>query len=237
MSRQGSPTTAHGGAHVRVRRYSTFDRLNHWIVAVSFVALLLSGLSLFHPSLYWISGIFGGGAVVRWLHPWIGLVLAVSFIGLFVRFLWQNLPERTDIVWLARIRDVLGAREERLPEVGKYNAGQKFVFWAQAVLVSLLFVTGLGLWERGLPVIEGALGFKATIDQVRIAALLHAGAAVLAITVWVLHVYAAIWVRGTFSAMTRGFVSGGWGWKHHRRWLRKEVGSGGVAPAPMAPSE
>lgn len=213
-----------GGAHLRVRRYSGSARVNHWIVAISFVLLLLSGLSLFHPSLYWLSGLFGGGATVRWLHPWIGVVLVVGFIGLFVRFLTQNLPERTDWVWLARIRHVLKGDDEYLPEVGKYNAGQKFVFWSQSILVAVLFITGLGLWEPGLAYVEGLFGFKATIDQLRVAALIHASAAVLAITIWILHVYAAIWVRGTFSAMTRGFVTGGWGWRHHRKWLRKEVG-------------
>lgn len=215
-----------GGAHLRVRRYSGSARVNHWIVAISFVLLLLSGLSLFHPSLYWLSGLFGGGATVRWLHPWIGVVLVIGFIGLFLRFLTQNLPERTDWVWLARIRHVLKGDDEYLPEVGKYNAGQKFVFWSQAVLVAVLFVTGLGLWETGLAYVEGLFGIKATIDQLRVAALIHAGAAVLAITIWIVHVYAAIWVRGTISAMTRGFVTGGWGWRHHRKWLRKEVGEG-----------
>ncbi len=216
------------GAHVRVRRYSGSARINHWIVAISFVLLLLSGLSLFHPSLFWLSGLFGGGAVVRWLHPWIGVVLVVAFLGLFVRFFVQNLPETTDFVWLARIRDVLKGRDEYLPELGKYNAGQKFVFWSQSVLVATLFVTGIGLWEPGLAYVEKLFGFKATIDQLRIAALLHASAAVLAITIWVVHVYAAIWVRGTISAMTRGTVSGGWGWRHHRKWLRKEIDKGDV---------
>jgi len=212
------------GAHMRVRRYSGSARINHWIVAISFVLLLLSGLSLFHPSLFWLAGLFGGGTTVRWLHPWIGVVLVVGFIGLFLRFFTQNLPERTDWVWLARIRHVLKGDDEYLPEVGKYNAGQKFVFWSQSILVVVLFVTGLGLWAPGLAYVEGLFGFKATIDQLRMAALIHAGAAVLAITIWIVHVYAAIWVRGTISAMTRGFVTGGWGWRHHRKWLRKEVG-------------
>jgi formate dehydrogenase subunit gamma len=46
----------------------------------------------------------------------------------------------------------------------------------------------------------------------------------LAIAIWIIHVYAAIWVRGTIGAMTRGTVSGGWGWRHHRKWLRKDKG-------------
>lgn len=225
------------GAHIRVRRYSGSARINHWIVAVSFVLLLLSGLSLFHPSLYWLSALFGGGATVRWLHPWIGVVLVIGFLGLFVRFFWQNLPEFTDFVWLARIRHVLTGNDHYLPEVGKYNAGQKFVFWSQAVLVATLFVTGIGLWEPGLAYFEGLLGFKATIDQLRMAALIHAGAAVVAITIWIIHVYAAIWVRGTLTAMTRGFVTGGWGWRHHRKWLRKEVDKGEIERPKVTAAE
>ena len=210
-------------AKIRVRRYSGSARLNHWVMAISFVCLLVSGLSLFHPSLYFLSGFFGGGANVRWLHPWFGLVFAFSFLGLFLRFFVQNLPEFTDFVWLARLKSVLGAHEEYLPEVGKYNAGQKIVFWTQSFLVPVMLVTGVLLWEPGLAYVEQYAGFKATIDQKRLAVLIHAMAAVASILIWIIHVYAAIWVRGTIAAMTRGTVTGGWGWRHHRRWLRQEV--------------
>jgi formate dehydrogenase subunit gamma len=223
-----SATHGKHGARVRVRRYSGSARINHWIVAITFVLLLLSGLSLFHPSLYWLTALFGGGATVRWLHPWLGVILATAFLGLFLRFFTQNLPERTDFVWLARIKHVLTANDDYLPEIGKYNAGQKFVFWSQFVLVATLLVTGIGLWESGLAWLEQTFGFTATVEQKRWAALIHATAAVLAIVIWIVHVYAAIWVRGTLSAMTRGFVTGGWGWRHHRKWLRKEVESGGI---------
>jgi len=166
--------------------------------------------------------------VVREIHPWLGVLLAIGFLGLFIRFFPQNLPERTDWVWLARLRHVLTANDHYLPEVGKYNAGQKFVFWSQFVLIAVLLVTGIGLWDQGLAYVENLFGFKATIEQQRWAALIHSIAAVLAIAIWIVHVYAAIWVRGTMSAMTRGTVTGGWGWRHHRRWLRKEVEEGAV---------
>ena len=39
-----------------------------------------------------------------------------------------------DGTWLARLRDVLTNHEERLPDVGKYNAGQKVVFWSMSIL-------------------------------------------------------------------------------------------------------
>jgi formate dehydrogenase subunit gamma len=215
-------------AHIRVPRYSGSARINHWIVAITFVLLLLSGLSLFVPALFPLSSLFGGGQVVRWLHPLLGLILAAAFLGLFFRFFWQNLPEFTDFVWLRRIKYVLSAEDQYLPEIGKYNPGQKFVFWSQFVLVGTLLVTGIGLWEQGLGYIQQWTGFYPTIEQKRWAAVIHATAAVLAIAIWIVHVYAAIWVRGTLSGMTRGSVTGGYGWRHHRKWLRKEIDKGEV---------
>lgn len=214
-------------ARIRVPRYSGSARINHWIVAISFTLLALSGLALFHPSLFGLTALFGGGQMARWLHPWLGLLLAVAFFGLFFRFVSQNLPERTDIVWLTRIRHVLTAGgEEYLPEVGKYNAGQKFVFWSQMLLILILLISGLCIWEQGTSYIEANLGIRVSIDTMRWAAVVHATAAVMTIVVFVIHVYSAIWVRGTIDAMTRGSVSGGWGWRHHRRWLRRKVREG-----------
>jgi formate dehydrogenase subunit gamma len=199
-----------------VSRYTAGARVNHWITAASLILLALSGLSLFHPSLFFLSELFGGGQNVAIIHPWIGIVLAVSFLGLFLRFFTRNLWERNDNVWLGRMKSVLTGREEDLPELGKYNAGQKLVFWLQTVLIVLMLVSGLALWES-------RFGMYFDIEQKRLAVLVHSVSAILSILVWIVHVYAAIWVKGTVSAMTRGNVSGGWAWRHHRKWLREEV--------------
>jgi len=210
----------HRGDPVVVDRYTTGARINHWITAASLVLLALSGLALFHPSLYWLTGLFGGGSTTRIIHPWIGVVLFFGFCGLFLRFWRLNLWEHTDNVWLAKIRDVLSPdHEENLPEVGKYNAGQKLVFWSMSLLIIVLISSGIVIWDQ-------YFGPYFTVEQKRIAVVVHATAAVVAICVWIIHVYAAIWVRGTISAMTRGHVTGGWAWRHHRRWLRELVTGG-----------
>ncbi|MBX3534463.1 MAG: formate dehydrogenase subunit gamma [Xanthobacteraceae bacterium] len=206
----------HDGNPVVVDRYTTGARINHWITAASLVLLAVSGLALFHPSLYWLTGLFGGGPNTRAIHPWIGVILFFSFLGLFIRFWKLNLWEHTDNVWLKKIKDVVTSKEENLPEVGKYNAGQKMVFWSMSVLIIVLIVSGIGVWEQ-------YFGGYFTVEQRRVAVLVHAIAAVMAICVWIVHVYAAIWVRGTISAMTRGRVTGGWAWRHHRKWLRELV--------------
>ncbi|HWK66180.1 MAG TPA: formate dehydrogenase subunit gamma [Rhizobiaceae bacterium] len=206
----------HPGRPVTVDRYTAGARINHWITATCLVLLALSGLALFHPSLFFLSGLFGGGTWTRIIHPWIGVVLFFSFFGLFLRFWRANLWRREDGTWLARVRDVLAAQEENLPEVGKYNAGQKFVFWAMSILIIILIASGLVIWDQYFS------GYT-TIPQQRVAVLVHSIAAVVIIGVWILHVYAAIWVRGTIRAMTRGWVTGGWAWRHHRKWLRELV--------------
>jgi formate dehydrogenase subunit gamma len=205
------------GDPVTVDRYTRSARINHWITATSLVLLALSGLSMFHPSLFFLTGLFGGGQWTRAIHPWIGVVLFFSFAFLFIRFWRANLWRRVDITWLARLRDVLAGAEEKLPEVGKYNAGQKVVFWGMSFLIIVLITTGLVIWDQ-------YFYQYTTIDQKRLAVLIHAAAAVVIICVWIVHVYAAIWVRGTFGAMTRGRVTGGWAWRHHRKWLRELVG-------------
>jgi len=206
----------HPGRPVTVDRYTAGARLNHWITAVSLVLLALSGLALFTPSLYFLTGLFGGGQWTRTIHPWIGVVLFVSFSGLFLRFWRANLWAAEDGTWMARLRDVLGGHEERLPEVGKYNAGQKVVFWSMSILIVTLIVSGILIWDQ-------YFAAYSTIETKRFAVLIHALAAVTIICVWIVHVYAAIWVRGTISAMTKGQVTGGWAWRHHRKWLRELV--------------
>jgi formate dehydrogenase subunit gamma len=204
-----------------VSRYSVYARINHWITAISLILMAISGMALFHPSLYFLTALFGGGEMTRTIHPWIGVVLLISFAILFVRFWRLNLWERNDNVWLGRLRSVLAGRDDDLPEMGKYNAGQKLVFWSMTLLILVLFLSGVAIWDQQYPFFAGTLGLAFTIEQTRVAVLVHAIAAVLAISVWIIHVYAAFWVKGTVSAMTRGQVTGGWG--HHRRWLREEV--------------
>ena len=106
-----------------------------------------------------------------------------------------------------------------MPEVGKYNAGQKVVFWAMSILIVVLILSGIASWDQ-------YFSQYTSIEQKRIAILVHDVAAIAIICVWIVHLYAAIWVRGTFSAMVRGFVTSGWAWRHHRKWLKELVSSG-----------
>lgn len=199
-------------------RYTAVNRINHWITAICFVLLTLSGLAMFHPLLFWLSGLFGGGQWMRAVHPWIGCLLLLSYLGLIVQFWRENLVHKNDVEWLKKMRFVVANDEGHVPPVGRNNAGQKFVFWSMTLLIPVLFFSGLVIWEV-------YFGEATSIPVQRAAVLIHSLAAIAAIIVWVVHVYAAIWVRNSVRAMTQGYVTPGWAWRHHRTWLR-EVASG-----------
>ena len=214
----------HPGGEKLIRN-TTAARINHWITAGCFVLLLLSGLSMFHPLLFFLSSLFGGGEWTRAVHPWIGCVLLLSYAGLIVQFWRENLWSWDDVTWMAAIRRVLVNEEEGVPEVPRFNPGQKFVFWSMALLVPALFATGIAIWDV-------YFSPYTTIEVQRIAVLIHSLAAIAAIIVWIVHVYAAIWIRGSVRGMTQGYVTPGWAWRHHRKWLRSLAATNSPGPRP-----
>lgn len=192
-------------------RHTRWQRFIHALTALLMVLLMLSGLSLFHPALFFLSGLFGGGTWNRILHPWLGVLLTASFVLLFLRFVADNLWHGEDSHWLGHLRAVLGKHAQQ-PEAGRYNAGEKLVFWAMTLWVVLLFISGIALWDA-------YFGSDFSMRTRRVAADVHAISAWLAILFLIIHVYAAIWVRGTMRSMTDGRVSAGWARKHHRKWF------------------
>ncbi|EUC15995.1 formate dehydrogenase subunit gamma [Paraburkholderia hospita] len=197
-------------------RYTPNERSNHWITAITFVLLALSGLALFHPSMFWLSALFGGGQWTRILHPFIGLVMFVSFMILALRFWHHNYLDADDRQWLRQINDVLTNREDRLPEVGKYNAGQKLLFFVLVLCLLLLLLSGIVIWRA-------YFAFYFPIEVVRVAAVIHAVTAFVLICSIIVHIYAAIWVKGSIGAMVRGTVTLGWARKHHPKWFRESI--------------
>lgn len=199
-----------------IERYSANVRTNHWILAIAFVLTALSGLALFHPALFWLSVLLGGGTWTRILHPFLGLLMALSF-ALLAATMWKfNKMEPRDWQWLRQARDVMNNREERLPEVGRYNAGQKLLFAVLVVCIVGLLLSGIVIWRQ-------YFSMYFSIGVIRLAALVHALSAFVLICALLVHIYAAIWVKGSVGAMTRGTVTPGWAWKHHRAWFREKL--------------
>lgn len=198
-----------------LHRFTPQERANHWVVGISFILLALSGLALFHPAFYPLAQLFGGGTWTRILHPYIGVFMALFFILMYFRFRKHNTITPADKQWLSRIGEMLDGDDHNMPAQGKFNGGQKLVFWLSTLCMSLLLVSGALIWRAQ---------FNVPVDIMRIAVVVHALSAVAMIVVIIIHVYAALWVKGTIRAMWYGTVTRAWARQHHRAWYREMTG-------------
>ena len=202
---------------LQLQRYSAGQRSNHWAVVTCFVLAAVSGFALFHPALFWLTALVGGPQWARILHPYLGIAMFVLFLGLFLAFVGANIWRKEDSAWLGSAGKLVSeGNAADMPPVGKYNGGQKLVFWLFALCLNVLLVTGALFWQAWFAP-------SVPIWLQRIAVVLHALAAFGLVLTVVVHAYAAIWVKGTVQAMTRGTVSAGWARHHHPLWYRDQM--------------
>jgi formate dehydrogenase subunit gamma len=211
--------------HPLIERYTPNERSNHWITAITFVLLALSGLAMFHPAMAWMAALFGGGQWTRILHPFFGIVMFVSFFFLVVRF-WQpqQVRQGRQAVAAPDRRRAGQPRRKAAPKIGKYNAGQKLLFFVLVLAMVCLLLSGIVIWRE-------YFSHLFPIELRRFSSLLHAFFAFVIIMAIIVHIYAGIWIKGSIKAMTRGTVSYGWARKHHPKWfealMRKGVDKAG----------
>jgi len=198
-----------------LKRFTPLERANHWFVAICFIAIALSGLAFFHPAFWPLTQLFGGGVWTRILHPFVGVLLAVSFGFLFLQFRSFNRMTQADWEWMKRIGRLLGGDDRNMPPQEKFNAGEKLMFWALSVCLLLMLLSGAFMWRAFFPV---------PAAFVRLASLVHAAVGAVMIGLIFGHIYAALWTRGTIGAMVYGTVSRAWARQHHATWYRRMIG-------------
>lgn len=197
-----------------ISRYTFTERAVHWGVALSFLYAAFTGLAMWSHKLYWLAGVFGGGVATRVAHPWSGLIFAGIFAAMFANWARQMRLDHDDRVWLRESHKYAMNQEEDLPEPGRFNAGQKMLFWLQFIAAMVLFGSGFVLWfPEWMP------------RPLRLMAiLLHPAAGVCSTALIILHVYmGTAVVPGAFRAMVRGEVTAGWLRAHHPKWLKQNA--------------
>ena len=202
-----------------VARHPHGERLAHWAVAVSYVALFLSGLALFHPFFFWTSAFFGGAGLMRVIHPFLGVAFAILFYAYALRLLRDNAFLPGDSEWLRNMNGYMN-KTSHVEVPGKYNAGEKLMYWSMVVVIALLLVSGVLQWR---PYFAPAV----PVGLRRLSGVVHA---VMAFVMFVgigVHIYAAFWTKGAIRAMTRGTVSRAWARMHHPGWYGKVTGKEG----------
>ncbi len=199
-----------------ILRHPVGERVTHWAVAIAFIFLFLSGLAMFHPMFFWLAALFGTGQFMRFLHPLAGVALALLFYPYAIRVWKDNYWLPADNAWVRNMFSFM--RKEFHPgDTGKYNAGQKLMFWSMVPIIALLLVTGIIMWQPWF-----APAFSAPVR--RIAGLFHAFCAFVMFIGIGIHWYAAYWTRGSIQAMVRGTVTRRWARFHHPAWYREVEG-------------
>jgi len=201
-----------------VQRYNFAERAYHWINAIAYTYLLLTGLAIFTPLAYWLAYVLGGPATIRYWHPWIGLVYLATIF--WMHRLWkrdmQKIPE--DEQWSKNIRAYAENRDEVMPPQGRFNAGQKQFWWVMLYCTFILLITGIIMWIPEKMPRELHWVLPITI-------FIHSATALITIAAFIIHVYMSVWVTpGSVKAMVEGHVSTTWARTHHRLWYEKITG-------------
>ena len=217
-----------------IQRFTPFERYVHWVVAISFSILGVTGLIIMLGKYVLLPVI--GYTLFAWLtqlskhlHNFAGPVFVVSLLMFIVMFLKDNLPRLYDIGWLLKAGGMISG--QHVPS-GKFNAGEKLWFWGGVVFLSLI-ASASGL----------VLDFP-NFDQVRAvmieANLVHATAAGLVMAISLGHIYlGSIGLEGAYDAMRYGYVDEAWAKEHHEYWYNDiksgKIKAGTASGVPVAP--
>ncbi len=201
----------------KLLRYTPKERANHWLTALLFFLAALTGLSLFQPLYYPLTLLFAGGVWTRILHPFFGVAMFVSFAVMYTQFRELNALTPVDREWLRHVREMVGGDDRNMPQAGKFNGGQKLLFWLMAIFMLLLILSGIVIWRAYFSALF-------PVGLIRLASVVHAASAAVMIGLIIFHIYAAIWTRESIDAMLYGRVRRAWAKQHHPAWFREMTG-------------
>ncbi|HEY9055687.1 MAG TPA: formate dehydrogenase subunit gamma [Aurantimonas sp.] len=239
---RGRIRVEHGLAGVKIKRFSTIERTGHWLMALSFIILAISGLNVsFGRSVVMpVIGKEAFGPISEFLklsHNYVAFAFMLGLGIAFVTWIVHNLPSRHDLVWLAHAGGLLSKGVH--PPANKFNAGQKIIFWlvmlgGLSLAVSgwaLLFpfehtffgdtFTGLASIGLDIPALLGLPQppYSAILEQ-QFNTVWHAVMAVFMVCVIFGHIYiGTIGMEGAFGAVGSGKVDLNWAREHHSLWV------------------
>jgi formate dehydrogenase subunit gamma len=199
----------------RIVRYTVSERSIHLVAAVTYVYVLLTGLAFWTPPLYWLAIVLGGGYLSRMLHPVVGLVFAGAVVWMFA--VWRRDMKTTeeDRNWRRAMRHYIRNEDHVVPPAGRFNYGQKLLFWLMVWGGVVLLLSGIVMWfVSGLPPAWRGLRAFATF--------VHAAAALLTIGGFIVHVYMGVAVVPEgLTAILHGQVTEEWAAQHHPSWYSR----------------
>lgn len=236
-----------GWAGFNITRFDGIQRFAHWLLAISFIVLALTGLNIQHGRALLLP--FLGDQdfaqalrMSRILHATMAFAFMAGLLLAFLLWVRHSLPHWRDAIWLLKGGGMIvrGAH----PPAWKFNVSQKLLFWLVMIGGALLSVTGLALlftWTEAFSriiAVASMLGIDASADlnpvqEAEFARTWHSLAAFALLGIVIVHIYMrTAGIQGAFSAMGSGQVDANWARQHHSLWAGRELQSMDESAAP-----
>ncbi|MFQ5626865.1 MAG: formate dehydrogenase subunit gamma [Methyloligellaceae bacterium] len=220
-----------------ITRFNDLERMGHWMLAVSFIILAVTGLNITYGK-YYLLPLLGKPAFAdiaaagKWLHSYVSFAFMAGLVMILVLWIKENLPDKYDVPWLLKGG---GLFTKSHPAAKKFNVGQKLIFWA-------VIWGGLGLSVTGIAMlfpfqIDFPAGME-PIQQMQFATTWHSIIALGLIVIAIAHIYiGTIGMEGAFDAMGTGEVDENWAKEHHSVWVKDSARAKGGRKEKAAPAE
>jgi formate dehydrogenase subunit gamma len=235
---RGRLRIASGRSGHTVKRFGFLERAIHWLTAVSFIVLALTGLNILYGR-YFLRPVLGDSifaALTYWgkyAHNYIAFAFMLGVLLMIVMWIGHNLPNRYDLIWLAKGGGFFGKHSH--PPAKKFNAGQKLIFWAVVLGgisvsfsgVMLMFPFEFSAFGKTFAVINGVFGTDYPVEltalqEMQFAQIWHAIIGLFLTAVIIAHIYiGTIGMEGAFDAMGSGEVDENWAKEHHSIWAEE----------------
>jgi formate dehydrogenase subunit gamma len=220
-----------GRSGKKVPRFTAFERFAHWLTAVSFVTLGLTGLNITFGKILLLP-VIGPDAfsslsqAAKYIHNFTSFAFVIGLVLIVAMWFKDNIPRKVDIDWL---KQGGGFIKPKHAPAGRFNAGEKAVFWL--VLFAGIAVTASGFLLLFPFYITNILGMQ-------VAQVVHAVIALLFVAVIIAHIYiGTLGMEGAFEAMGTGEVDLNWAKEHHDLWLQDQLAKEHHPVRRAAPAE
>ena len=224
-----------GYSGINILRFDVLERFVHWLTAVTFVILGLTGLNITFGRMLLLPWM-GPDAFSAWsewakyVHNFLSFGFTLGVLLMFVMWIGRNLPTIADVQWLKQGGGMFDKTNSTHAPAHKFNAGQKILFWLIILASAAMIISGFMLL---FPFYSGL-----TVGNMELAEIFHAVVGVLFVALILGHIYlGTVGMEGAFGAMADGNVDLNWAKEHHNLWAKEEIQPDKVKGGAMRPAE
>ena len=230
---RGSMKVRAGYSGTTILRFNAFERFVHWLTAVSFIILGITGLNI----------TFGRSLLLPWMgpesfstwsewakysHNYLSFAFTIGVVLMFLMWVGENFPTAADAECVKQGGGMFDKEDKSHPPAWKFNAGQKILYWLVILASVAMMISGFMLM---FPFYGGL-----NVGNMELAEVFHGVVGMLFVSLMFAHIYlGTIGMEGAFDAMSDGNVDLNWAKEHHSLWVEEEMG--GRARGAMRPAE